>query len=181
MSKDMKDSLAWCGMVALTIILINCIGCTSAVYEAPIINGMLTPPKLGTTVCSENNQPVIVISEMPIPQELRSVVVYHEQIHARQMRSGCKAFAFRFRNDKTFRVANELEAYCQSVPFAVRQGFVRDSMIVEVERVMSFYYDTLVSCGGKNARNSAVADGTYTLPKREVSRRTSVPSLRDPP
>ena len=183
MDRDLKELLRWLGIVALAIICFNMMACSKVIYEAPIITGQLTPPKLGTTACSENGLPVIVIEEKLPPVPIREVVIFHEQIHVKQMVrfGGCKEFFKKFSQEKKFRVASELEAYCGSVNRAEDLGFERKVMLSEIERVMKTYYDTTLACGGRNELPITRTDGTYTLPKREVSRRTSVPSLRDPP
>lgn len=183
MDRDMKDLLRWLGVVALAIICFNMMACSVATYEAPIVTGQLQPPKLGTTACSENNLPVIVIEEKLPPVPIREVVIFHEQIHVKQMlrEGGCRPFFKKFSQEKKFRVSSELEAYCGSVNRAEDLGFERKVVLSEIERVMKVYYDTTLACGGDNELSITRADGTYTLPKREVSRGTSVSKVHYPP
>lgn len=170
MDRDLKDLLRWLGIVALAIICFHLMACSVATYEAPIITGQLQPPKLGTTTCSENNLPVIVISEMLPPVPIREVVIFHEQIHVKQMLrvGGCQPFFKRFAQEKKFRIASELEAYCESVNRAEDLGFERKVMLSEIERVMRVYYDTTIACGGTYVRQNQWATGNDMLPKRAV-------------
>ena len=183
MDRDLKDLVKWFVVVALAIICFHLMACAKTIYEAPIITGQLQPPKLGTTACSENGLPVIVIEEKLPPIPIREVVIYHEQIHVKQMvrMGGCREFFKKFSMEKKFRVASELEAYCGSVNRAEDLGFERKVMLSEIERVMKVYYDTTLACGGRNETASQWATRSHLLPQHDVPRKATVPSVYHPP
>ena len=148
MGNDTKALIRWCMVVGLAIICYHLMACTPQV-RVPVISAYVEPPKFGTTVCGENNVPVIVVAEYLPESPTRALVKFHEHIHANDMlatKGGCRAFFKRFRYEKKFRVASELHAYCSSVNYAVNLGFEKDSVLTAVSRIMKTYYDTTVAC-----------------------------------
>lgn len=177
----MKNKWMWLLNALLVVLLLNLVACAVAVYEAPIITGTVPPPALGVTVCSENNLPVIVISENVPSSPIREVVIFHERVHVEQVRMyrGCKEFMNAYRNSKHFRVSKEMEAYCKAIPFALDLGASGDKMWNEIQQVMRFHFDTTgVTCGGDNG-SIVEPDGTRVVSPQRVSRRSSFSAVRD--
>lgn len=102
----------------------------------------------GVTVCSQDNQPVIVLQEGVAGTDVEAIVLVHEMTHVRQnlaYKGGCKEFSKRYNRDSVFRMKMETEAYCAQLPYVTKV------FPDQVANFMAYLKNTAkVSCGGKN-------------------------------
>lgn len=128
-----------------TLVLIGCY------YEAPVISIPLPEGLGGLTTCSTANLPIIVLKEGVLGTKNEKHSLIHERVHVRQMlqySGGCNAFRKRYTEDKHFRVASEMDAYCAQREY-VRKNIPESYMSISffIINLMSETYDTVeVTC-----------------------------------
>lgn len=101
--------------------------CTAAVakMEAPVLVHPTLPTNLGQTVCSFNNQPVVLMDSVVLAGNEAEIIMVHEQTHAQRMREykgGCFVYITRYAQDSAFRAREELLAYCAEARFAITRN-----------------------------------------------------------
>jgi hypothetical protein len=128
-------SFAWARFALLAgLVLIMGASCSTATRrtvtasadEAPILpHPTLLEGKLGATVCSFNNQPVVLMDSAVLVSTDAEIIISHEQTHARRMREyrgGCWPFLIRYVKDTTFSADEEFIAYCAEGRFAINRN-----------------------------------------------------------
>lgn len=118
-NKAKQFCIAVLGLIALQIV--DC-----GIAEGQTVGYMMLNRGVGaTTICSEKNEPVIVIARQYKGSTFETELRAHEMVHVRQMNEypgGCEAATARYMSDPQFRFDQEFEAYCQNAVQQVRAG-----------------------------------------------------------
>lgn len=103
---------------------------------------------IGQVVCSNKNQPVIVlrkgISESELPFTLK-----HERVHQVQMQADCFATRDKYRSDENVRWNMELEAYCAEAEARIKAGMPIQGVVGGLTAILRALYnatDEDISC-----------------------------------
>ena len=88
---------------------------------------------LGITVCTESNQPLVML-DWSLRDDTAAIaeVMEHELEHVRDAISypgGCKEFRERYRVDQEFRIEAELKGYCRNAARAVRKKVAQPDLV----------------------------------------------------
>jgi hypothetical protein len=128
--------------VAVALLLAACATATTP-REAPVLMHPTLPLNLGQTICSFNNQPVVLMDSAVLVAPEIEIIMVHEQTHARRMQAhkgGCHAFALRYRTDSVFRVQEEMAAYCAEGQFALTRNRSAESAWGRIQFIMRERY-----------------------------------------
>jgi hypothetical protein len=109
----------------LTLLLLLTACAVAVRPEPPILAQTTLPYNLALTVCSLNNQPVVLIDSAVFHSPDGEIVLLHERVHAERMaayKGGCWPFMLRYRADSAFRVREEFAAYCAEGEYAIRRN-----------------------------------------------------------
>jgi hypothetical protein len=94
--------------------------------EAPVIAVDSLPfDRSGETLCSYNNEPFIKVPLGVLQSVFAEFALLHEQTHAASaiaFKGGCWPFFYRYRDDRLFRIREELKAYCTEGRLAIRRN-----------------------------------------------------------
>jgi hypothetical protein len=125
----------------LPLVALLLAACTAAITQrgAPIMMYPTLPTNLGQTVCSFDNQPVVLMDSAVLTSNEAEIILVHEQTHAQRMRAyrgGCWVFTKRYRTDSAFRVKEEIAAYCAEGRFAMERGRNAESAWQRIKFVM---------------------------------------------
>jgi hypothetical protein len=115
--------------------------CTAAIAqrESPVMVYPTLPTNLGQTVCSFNNQPIVLMDSAVLASNEAEIILVHEQTHAQRMRDyrgGCWVFINRYRTDSAFRVKEEMAAYCAEGRFAMERNRNAEYAWMRIKQVM---------------------------------------------
>lgn len=132
---SLRSAILWLSSpksLALAVAAAILAGCTNGTrvvrfrYVAPIMSAHTMPESMGRTRCSVNNLPIVEIDSVVLASYPINVVTRaHEQVHvdsAVAHQGGCWAYMYRIRDDKAFRIQQQLAAYCNAARVALEHN-----------------------------------------------------------
>ncbi len=145
----MRKLITWLVLFGLLLIVVTMV--RSSKHTTVISSDI--PGREGETICDVDNRPVIILNSEVVGTTEERFVRIHEFTHVRAMHGNCQLFQSRYNLDPTFRVAEELRAYCTEAIERVRYGFNADSVNHHIRLIFDRVYGadtTKINCGGHN-------------------------------
>lgn len=96
--------------------------------------------QIGQVVCSNKNQPVIVLRRN-IPAEQLAYTLIHERVHTTQMQGNCEAVRQRYRSDPNVQWQMELEAYCAEAEARIKAGMPMKGVMAGLTTILNALYE----------------------------------------
>lgn len=96
--------------------------------------------QIGQVVCSNTNQPVIVLRRGIDPAQV-AFTMTHERTHVEQMKRNCEATRKSYRDDPEVRWNMELEAYCAEAEARVKAGMPMKGVMAGLTTILNALYD----------------------------------------
>ena len=110
-------------------------------------------PSQGRTICDLAGNPVVILAPQIVGTPEEHFVRLHEFVHVRQLSDNCGRAMSRFQYDKSFRISQELEAYCAELAERVKYGMNADLLMHNIRLIFDRIYEadtTKINCGGDN-------------------------------
>ncbi len=135
-------------LVAFFLIgVVNLIGCarykpqTEVVVEldpwSPCVPWALC--QIGQVVCSEKNEPIILVRSGLDPAE-KPFTLVHEKTHVSQMKGDCIGVRTRYRDNPAVRWEMELGAYCAEAKARIKSGIPAKEVIAQLTMILRTLY-----------------------------------------
>ncbi len=130
--------------IAAMLLLSACSGCVHTLpttYTPVILLYPTMPENRAVTSCSLNNEPVVLMDSLTWHSlEYREMTIRHEEDHAVRAKNhpgGCWPYMRRMSRDKTFRVREQLHAFCVAGRFAMTRNRTAESLWLEIVAAMA--------------------------------------------